>query len=38
MSSGLASSASAAICLARSTRISDAWPAAAPPIWVDFEP
>ena len=38
MSSGLASSSSAASRLACSTTSSDALPAATPPIWVDFEP
>ena len=38
MSSGLASSSSAASFLAISTTSSDACPAATPPIWVDFEP
>ena len=38
MSSGLASSSSAASRLACSTTSSEAWPAATPPIWVDFEP
>ena len=38
MSSGLASSSSAASRLPRSTTSSEACPAATPPICVDFEP
>ena len=38
MSSGAASSSAAARRLPISTTSSDAWPAATPPIWVDFDP